>query len=285
MVNLGKNNIKNLIIDSLSCGSEKATDVVEIIKSTKPSTTKQAVYLALRNLIKEEVVIKYSKKVMLNQVWINQLNEFVSKVDKNYLENYRGSKMKNELDKMAEGDRIIYLFKKLDSFDSFWNHIFSLIIKKTNILAPLYLYNPHEWFLFAREKSEKYMYNWIKKNKPKTFYAIGGNNILDIAMRKKYSSELIEFSTGEKMGFENNYYLAILGNYLIETFLEKKLADRINIIYNKFEKEKDASDEIRKIMDEKSKFKIVVSVSSDKARKLKRRFEKIFFIPADIKNL
>jgi hypothetical protein len=284
MINLGKDFIRNIIIDLLSDGSRKIVDLVEDVKEVRTGTTKQAVYLALRNLIREEIVVKYSKKVMLNQIWVNQLNEFALRVDKNYLESYR-QKPKNELDGMAEGDRIIYSFKKLDSFDVFWNHIFSMIVKKTNRLAPLYLYNPHEWTALIREKSEKYMYEWIKRKKPKTFYAIGGGNHLDVAMRKKYSSESIEFSTGERMGFESNYYLAILENYLIETFLEKKLADKIDTIYSKFKNEKEASEKIRNIFNEKSKFKIIVSVNSSEASKIKKKFEKIFFVSKDIRNL
>ena len=285
MINLGKDNIGNLIIDLLSNGSRKAIDVIIDIKAIKPGTTKQGVYRSLRDLIKEEIVIKYSKKVMLNQIWVNQLNEFVGKVDKNYLENYREKKPKNELDRMAEGDRIIYLFKSLDSFDTFWNHIFSMIVKKTNRVAPLYLYNPHEWTALAREKSEKYMYGWIEKNKPKTFYAIGGNSDLDRVMRKNYSSDKIEFSTGDKMGFENNYYLAVLENYLIETYLDKKVSEQIEKIYESENKEDAAAEEIRKIFAEKTKSKIIVSLNHEKARKLKNKFEKIFFIPKEIKNL
>jgi hypothetical protein len=285
MINLGKDNVKNLIIDLLSDGSKRATEVVDEIKGLKPGVTKQAVYLAFRNLIKEEIIIKYSKKVMLNQIWVNQLNDFVNKVDRNYLENYREKKSKNELDRMREGDRIIYLFNTVESFDNFWNHIFSMIVKKTNKLSPLYLYNPHEWTALAREKSEEYMYRWIEKNKPKTFYAIGGNSFLDREMRKQHSSEEIEFSTGERLGFENNYYLAVLENYLIETYLDKKVTEEIEKIYEKEKDENVASQKIREAFREKTKFKIIVSVNSEKSRKLKNKFEKIFFIPKEIRDL
>jgi hypothetical protein len=285
MLNLGKDNIRNLIIDLLSGGSLKTTSLIKKIKSIKSGTTKQAVYLALRNLIREEIVVKYSRKVMLNQIWVNQLNEFANKVDKNYLENYKGGKTKNELEKMAEGDKVIYLFKNLNLFDTFWNHIFSMIIKKTNTLAPLYLYNPHEWTLLAREKSEKYMYQWIGRKRPKTCYAIGGNTYLDKLVRENYSSEAIEFSIGDKMSFKDNYYLAIIENYLIETSLDEKLAHKIDAVYNKLEDEKLAAEKIKEITSGKSRFKIAVSINSEKAAKLKKKFEKIFFIPKKIRNL
>lgn len=284
MINLGKDNIRNSIIDLLSDGSKKATNVISEIKAIKPGTTKQGVYRVFKDLIKEEIIIKYSKKVMLNQIWVNQLNEFVNKVDKNYLENYR-QKPKNELERLAEGDRIIYLFKNLDSFDTFWNHIFSMIVKKTNRVSPLYLYNPHEWTALAREKSEKYMYGWIGKNKPKTFYAIGGNTELDRMMRKNYSSESIEFSTGKRLGFENNYYVAVLENYLIETFLDKNISEEIEKIYGEEKNEENGSRKIKEIFKERTKFKIIVSLNQEKASKIKKKFEKIFFIPNRFKNL
>lgn len=285
MINLGKENIKNLIIDLLSDGSKKATDVIKEIKILKSGATKQAVYLALRNLIKEEIIIKYSKKVMLNQIWVNQLNEFVNKIDKNYLENYKGAKKKGELDKMIEGDRIIYLFKNINSFDSFWNHIFSIIVKRTNILAPLYLYNPHEWFLFAREKSDEYMWKWIDAKKPKTYFAIGGNTALDKLVKKNYSSRSTEISSGEKMGFGNNYCLAIIENYLIETFFDKVLSNKIDKIYDESRNEKEVSEKIKELVNEKSRFKIIVSINSEKANRIKKKFEKIFFIPKNIRKL
>jgi hypothetical protein len=285
MINLGKNNIKNLIIELLSEGSKKSIDIIEEIKSLKPGTTKQAVYLALRKLIKEEIVVKYRKKLMLNQVWVDQLNEFVNLIDKNYIENYKQTKSKNEYNELKEGDKIIYLFKNLDSFDAFWNHIFSMIVKKTNILSPLYLYNPHEWFLFAREKSEKYMYGWIERKKPKTFFAIGGDTFLDKIVAKKYSSDLMEISIGKKLGFENNYCLAILEDYLIETYLDKKLTDKIDAIYCKSDNEEKAAEKIKEIVSAKSKFKIVVSINPEKSSRIKKKFEKVFFIPQNVKNL
>ncbi len=275
--------IKSEILEILSMGPQKATDlVIEIQKDRRAS--KQAVYLALRILIKDEIVVKYRKKVMLNQIWINQLNEFVAKVDKNYLENYR-QRQKNEFDELAQGDRIIYLFQTLTAFDTFWNHTFSMIVKKTNRFAPLYLYNPHEWTALAREKSEKYMYGWIGKNKPKTFYAIGGNDFLDQEIRKNYASEQIEFSIAEKMGFENYYYLAILENYLIETYLDKNVSDEIEKVYKQEKDEETASEKIKRIFKNKSKFKIVVSINSEKARRLKKKFEKVFFIPKEMRDL
>lgn len=285
MINLGKDNIKNLVIDLLSGGSKRTTEIISTVQSIRSGATRQAVYLALRNLIKEEIAVKHSKKVMLNQIWIDQLNEFVKKVDKNYLENYKESKIKNSVSEISEGDKIIYLFKDLNLFDTFWNHTFSIIIKKTNASTPLYLYNPHEWTLLAREKSEKYMYKWLERKKPKTYFAIGGNTDLDKTVRKSYSSNSIEIATGEKMGFENNYCLAIVGNYLIETFLDKKSADKIDTIYNKEENGEEASRKIKEIVNEKSKFKIIVSVNSEKSKKLKKKFEKIFFIPEKLKNL
>jgi hypothetical protein len=279
-----ENNLRSLILEILSKGPLKAVVLIEQIQK-KRLATRQAVYLALRGLIKDEVVVKYRKKVMLNQIWINKLGEFVKDTDKNYTFQRKGSREINELDSMREGDKISYIFNNFHSQDIFYSHLFSLLIKKTNSRSPVYIYNPHEWFIFFREKNEKYLFDWLRKNGHQLYLMLGHKTDLDRSFRDEFNSDEVSIDIDEKANFPENYYLNIVGNYVTETTIDKRLAQKINLIYENSKTESEADEKIKELMKRKNKIKTVVSFNSQKARKFKTKFAKDFFIPKELKKL
>lgn len=277
--------IKSTIINLLSQGARESILLVDEIKKTRKGTTKQAVYHALRNLLKEEVITKHKKEVALNQIWVKKLSDFAKEMDENYSLKFKKKKSLEEFELLNEGDRISYTFRNFDYYDVFWAHIFSLIIKRLDSRSPLYLYNPHEVFILVREKSEKYLMDWMRKNNRSVYLTIGNDTSLDKQFSRNYSSDIFQVAVDPKFNSPKNYYLGMIGDYIFETIFDNVLADKVEQIYSKYDSEDEAAKELEKIVEKKYKMRLVIQNNPQKAAKLKKKLSKKFFIPKDLKNL
>lgn len=282
----GENNIKSLILEILSKGPREGVDLIKQIQSVRKGTTKQGVYKALRALIKDRVVVKHRKNLMLNQIWLNKMNNFVEQTDKNYLTGQKARDNTDTLDFMKEGDKISYIFKSYDALDRFHSHIFSLIIKKTDPQSPLYAYNPHEWFILKTnlKENEDYLFDWLRERDKQLYFTIGHENILDKKFRKDYSSEEFEIAIDVNTNYPENLYINVIGNYVIEMKNDKQFAEKLHMIYENSENQDEASEKIKSLLKTKHKIKMVLSYNSQKAKKIKAKLRKNFLIPKELKN-
>jgi hypothetical protein len=280
----GENNIRSLILSSLSKAPKKSVDLIKEIKTTRKGTTKQGIYKALRVLIKEKLVVKYRRNLMLNQIWLNKVNKFLKQTDENYLGEKR-EKILDTLEWMAEGSKISYIFNSYDSLDKFHSHTFSLIIKKTDLQSPLYIYNPHEWFVLKTKlkENEDFLFDWLKEKDRQVYFTIGHNTSLDKKFRKDYSSEEFQVAIDEKINYAENYYINIIGDYVIEMKNDKIFAEKLNAIYENCADEDEAIKKIEILLKTKHKIKMVLSCDSAKAKKFKTKLGKNFFIPKELR--
>jgi hypothetical protein len=280
----GEDNLKSLILEILSGGPEKGVDLIEKIKNIRKGTTKQGVYKALRLLIEEKIVVKYRKNLMLNQIWLNKINKFVEQTDKNYLAGEKEKKT-DTLDWMKEGSKMSYNFDSYNLLDKFHSHIFSLIIKKTDPQSPLYVYNPHEWFVLKTnlKENEDYLIEWLDERDRQLYFTVGHETFLDKRFREKYSSEKFEIAIDEKTGYPENCYINIIGNYVIEMKNDTRFAEKIHAIYKNTINENEASEKIKALIKTKHKIKMILSCNIQKAKKLKAKLGKNFLIPKVLK--
>jgi hypothetical protein len=277
--------IKSAIINLLSRGAKESIFLVDEIKKMRKGTTKQAVYHSLRDLLKEEVITKHKKEVALNQLWIKKLHDFAKETDRSYALKFENKISLEQFELLNEKDKISYTFRNFDYYDVFWAHTFSLITKRIDSRSPLYLYNPHEFFILVREKREKYLINWMKKNNRSVYLTLGSDTPLDKQFSKNYSSDIFQVAIDPKFNFPNNYYLGVIGDYVFETFFDKELCDKIEKIYLKCASESKAREELEKIVSKKYKMKLSIQNNPTKAAKLKKKLSKNFFIPKDLRGL
>ena len=71
--------IEEHIIFHLQQGPVQTTDLIPLIKESRPKTTKQGVYLILRKLKREEIIFKHKGLVGLSNVWLSAMEDFFSK--------------------------------------------------------------------------------------------------------------------------------------------------------------------------------------------------------------
>jgi hypothetical protein len=131
------------------------------IQAERAGTTKQALYQILRKLKVDEVVIMRSKQVSLSHIWINKMADYFISAQRAYTAHETPSE---DFLGLADGEKISYTFKSPAHTDMFWGHAFGILAEVTGG-EPLYIYNPHEWFILAREESEKNLFNELKEKK------------------------------------------------------------------------------------------------------------------------
>lgn len=267
--------IEDHIFNTLQKGSLSIVELIKLIKDKRVGTTKQGVYLVIRKLKKQEVVVVNKKNISLSSVWLKSLEEFATRAQYNTknIVSYG-----NDFLNLKEGEKLQYFFKNPILTDAFWSHVFLTLIDESNPQTPILIYNPHEWFLLVRTKNETDLFERISKRKQRLNVLVGNNTNLDLSVRK-YFTGTNEYETLPEPLFEkNNYYINVFGNFIIEVWLDKKISDQINNFYLKNNTFTNAEKtELEKILQQKGKNKFSITHNKRKADDLRRKFRKYFF--------
>lgn len=219
MIGGGNNNTKELIVNLLSKNPD-----IQTIKKLHQKIQKyreislQSVNTAVHKLVKETVLIKEKTKISLNREWIINLQEMFA--DYPYLN-------------LHDGDSLKYNFESLQDLDIRWKHIaYQLIYLFPE--APIFMSAPHDiWsYVTNRTFSQLKMYSLFGNKKRNLYYVLHRQTDHDVNF-KKYLKNLsqknhVEFLRIPKL---EHSYITIIGDYIIETRLDKRFADKIDIIY------------------------------------------------------
>ena len=143
--------VEELIVKRLKNGPVLTLDLVQKIKQDRPNTTKQAVYAAVRKMKAEEMILTVKGASSLNMTWINEMITYLDLAKRHYVN--KGSQ--GSILDMEDGERIKYYFTDSHRGDIFWTHAYFLLLENLASDEPVFLYNPHEWFLLAREENER----------------------------------------------------------------------------------------------------------------------------------
>ncbi|HYC34200.1 MAG TPA: hypothetical protein VEC13_00540 [Candidatus Paceibacterota bacterium] len=268
--------IENEIINILKEGGIRTVDLIQKIKKQRLGTSKQAVYRILRKLNRREIIILARGNVSLNSFWIKRTEEFF----KDARDNYLGIKDRiNTVLSLEEGDRVEYFFKNPTLTDVFWNDtvvkLLSLLKKGENI----YVYNPHDWFLLARPETETQLMRLIKSKGLSWLVAVPSKCKLDALIQKFFDGKSGRYSMIPKPLFKNNHYINVVGEYIIEVFLDKGVSETIEQIYRKYDTYSDeAAEELHHVISLKGKNKLVVSHNKRKAQKLRATLKRHFVL-------
>ena len=269
-------NIEENLLFLLKMGPQKCLDLVAKIKEIRPQTTKQAVYCALRILRDQENIIIAKGTASLNLSWLNEMT--------NFFESAKGSYVKNSNDgsflRLADKERIKYYFQTVEKADIFWTHATYVLIEQLIDREPVFFYNPHEWFLLARNKNEQALIDsFTHKNHPFLLTA-GGSTPLDKHIASGFDGTKSQYNMLAKPMFkENNYYLNIFGDFLIEVWLDKEIADEVEKLYQTATSfDENAKEKIQKILSRQGRMRLVISRNHKKATKLKKTLARDFAI-------
>lgn len=268
--------IEELILNHLKNGSMSIGKLIEKIRKDRPDTTKQAVYAALRQMKQQEVVLTIKGEALLNITWVNQMVAYLDSVKGSYVQ--EGNKQ-GSFD-LEDGERIKYYFNDAHKADIFWTHAYFLLLESLEADEPVFLYNPHEWFLLARTENEKSVIETTIQHGRHCLITAGGRTFLDKLVRRYFDGEKSQYNALEKPLFkENNYYINIFGDFLIEAWINKGVAERIEALYSDMDKwNEDSVDAFKDILDMSGRMRIVISRNHKKAERLKKTLKRGFAI-------
>lgn len=269
--------IEDLILEILSNGPQQATTLIEQIKEKRPKTTKQSVYKSLRNLKKDEIIVQTRGHVALSGVWLKKLAAFTEKTKYNYQTENNPS---IDFIGLEQGEKISYTFKTFEATDMFWAHTFSVLSDTTPQSSPIFLYNPHEWFLLARPESEVFLFEGLKKIERKLFVIAGHRDPLDLYVEKYFDQKTINYFASPTTLFpKSNYYVNILGDFLIEAWLDPEVSEQINLFYKNTKIfDEQVKNKLLKIVQQNGKNKLTITRNKRKADTIRRLFGKMFIL-------
>lgn len=270
-----KTRIEEYIIEILDSGSLSGPRLLEVINTKQINISKQALYKALRKLLKNEIINKTGGYYSLNRTWLRKIYDF----GKRHI--YETSKIEvaNILD-FEDGDSVTYKFKNPFTMDITWGHLYDIIYEQCYKHQALLNYHPHEWLMLSRRETEVYFLDRFNKDKKVILFNIGGNTELDKQFKKKFETEYVKINTGISYNLKNNQYLSVVGDYVFEITTDLKFEERVQKFFIENEKiDGIAQKQIAAISKQKYKSKIKLSRNKKKADAWRKKFKKDFYIP------
>jgi hypothetical protein len=272
-----KQPIEQLILEMLQRGTISTIKLIESIFNIRPKTTKQGVYRVLRKLKTEEKIVLHGKSVSLNLHWIKNMHEFFSLAQFYYTPK---SVNPDSFLNVREKDKIVYFFKNLNLLDAFWSHAFHMFSEVMDPQEPIFVFNPHEWFAYARHETEQTLIKTMQEKNRQVLITVAHGDPLDKALKKKFGSDFLQYNIADKKIFEKqNYYLNIFNDCLIEVFLDQAIANQIDRFFKQttiFDHK--AREQLLEIISQNGKNKLVISKNKLKAEKYKKLLAKDFYI-------
>ena len=275
MISSTKQSIEDLIVELLAKHPySEGVELVRLVKAIRPKTVKQAVYTALASLHENEVVSKIGGKYFLSRVWLNKINKL-----------FQNKKQfaTDTVFELEEGESISYYFPNLLTCDTYWAHVFDLLIEWVPENRPIIVWNPHEWFAVGRKEEEQDIFKQFIAKKKYALYSIAGKTPLDQEFKKDWTNPFVSVSTGSTTVFADNYYLNIFDNIMIEVFIDEALSNKIAKFYQ--ENQKTTPENIQAfehLISQKYKVRMKISRNTKKSSALRKKLSRDFFVPKQL---
>lgn len=261
--------LDDLIVQSLLLnGEQEVSDVYKDLVAQGQKITIQALYKRLRILLQDQIILKNKKSIVINNEWSENMLELLS-----------GN---TGLPILKPGETVTYSFKELASLDAYWKHVMTPI-EKAHPNYPIFFFNHYEiWIqLFGRRENEIEYLHKISQDKHYCFFLLGKDNKYNNDFKNNYQTDYLQISVGAD-GFSLGDYPTVIADYVITTKLSPRLSKMIDEIY-KSPNEQIVSEKINKIFLKSAAIKLKIERNENKAKKLRKKIAKDFYIPKDIK--
>jgi len=272
-----KQSIEDLVAENLAKNPySTGPQLVAMVNKTREDTTKQAVYTALKALIQSEVVAKVGHTYFLSRVWLTKIERLFQVQKEKEL-------VRDAIFDLKDSESISYHFPNLLTCDTYWAHVFELLMDWMPENRPLCGYMPHEWFAIGREDVERNIFKAHEAKKKHMFYTIGGTTALDMLFKRRWQNAFVSVHVAQDIDFPRTYYLHVFEDFLIEVFVPEELARAIDAFY---EQHTALTDDSRAFFDtlitQKSPVRMKISRKSKKAAHLRKKLLKHFYVPRNL---
>ncbi len=273
---LDSKKLNQYILEQLKYGPRVIVKLIEDIKKARAYTTKQGVYAALRELKKQEAVVTHHKQASLNLKWLNQQSAYFFTARSNYLSDTGAG----DFSQLNQGEKIAYYFMKPALTDAFWCHVIYILIERQKLRGPVFLYNPHCWFFVARPESERALRDYMTERRCQYLMTVYGQTPLDRYIKNEFDCSNSQYYMSPRAYFSrSNYYLNVIGDFLIEVWINPVIAQKIENLYQ----ETKAVDgmivkALSSIINSRGRSRLVISCDKKKAKILSQRLARNFYI-------
>lgn len=271
-----KTRIEEYIIELLDTRIMTGPTLLENLqKDYSPTVTKQAVYLALRKLMKEEVINKIGINYSLHRIWLQKIKSFAE----------RHTTTNNDINPMnvlnfEDGDSVSYKFKSPFLLDIVWHHLYDITFEANEKYRVMLNHHPHEWLMLARTETESFWLSEVNKQQKMILFTIGGLTDLDRQFKRKWSSDYVKINIGESYGLKSNQYLSVVGDYIFEITMDESFEKEVDDFFKKNRKINELTQkQINAISKRKYRSKLKLSKNKKKADMWRKKYRKDFYIP------
>ena len=219
----------------------------------------------------------HNKHISLNKLWVQKQYEFFKSANNEY--NYKDTQYDNILS-MADGDRASYIFHTAELLDQYWAHMFEIFIYNSPKELPIFLLNPHEWFFIAKKESEEDIFRLLDNDNRLILQTGFIDTQLDrLVLKNVFNKWKHQYFINNKIKRRFNYYLNIVGDFLIEVYLDEDVSQKIEKFYQEnVELNQVKVEEFKKIVHQKGKNRLVISRNKFKANNLRKKLSKPFVV-------
>ncbi len=260
--------LDDIIIEILFSGQKTAKKLLSEVEKLGLEYTIQSLYIVLRELITSEIIIKTGFYYKINEEWKNKIINHISP----------GS------EEIFDGEKTIFLLNSLIHYDLQWkNTILPLHNKYPQ--DPIFFYNYHYVWIHlgeTRQQSELDYYQSFLKEKRYAFSLVGSHSPLEVETKKMIESEYVRIFIDDKP-IQSTGYITIINDYVITSYLTKKTLQEIDNCYKKAKSITELQTLIQKIDFKTNKIKIILERNKEKAKKLRKRISKDFYIPSELR--
>ncbi len=252
-------------------------NLVDLVQSKRPGTTKQAVYAALRLLAQSEAIAKAGGKYYVSRVWIQRVYELFDVQKKREL-------IGEAIFALKEGKSFSYRYPNLAICDTYWAHLFKVLTDWVPSECPIFAWHPHPIFSIWRRDIEVSIFAEFERENKHCYFISGGNTVLDQRWKKTWGNKRVALNTDIKRTFASNYFLNVVQDFVIEVFVDQRLANLIEGFFQKYQKldEKNIA-EFESYFDRPYPVRIKISRKKKKAALLRKRMARDFYIPKQLK--
>jgi len=269
MIFSSKERVEDKVIRELLEGEKTAKVLVNSLQKQNFPVTIQGVYKALKTLISEEIVIKRGKTYSLLEEWRKKIVEHFEQNTNQIL--------------LGEGEIIQFDLSSLIHLEQQWKNVI-LPLHNKNKNFPIFFYNSYYIWPYIsenRKRSELQYYQSFLEDKKFAFSLVGNNDSKETETKKIFQNEFVQWALGEKI-FPDTDYPTIFADYIITTRISKQITEKIEEVYKTSDTLEELEDNLQKIGIEKKKVKLIIERNKEKAKKLRKKLSKEFFVPQEL---
>jgi hypothetical protein len=260
--------IDDSIIELLLENSKTAKSLQRELRIMGYDYSIQALYNILKDLIKGEIVLKTGFVYSMNEEWKIRVID----------------KMHHQYPAIRNGEKSVFYLSSLNQHDIQWKNIV-LPLHNTYTKDPIFFYNYHYIWIHlgeSRESSELDYYRSFTKQKRYAFSLVGSHSPLEIETKKMIESDYVRIFVDDAP-LKSTGYVAIINDYIITSYLSKKIIHEIELCYKKATSISELRDYLQKVHIETKNIKLVIEHNKEKAKKLRKRMAKDFYIPRELR--